>query len=123
MIERINWKCVMVCGVLLFALWSVAAQARDPDGRYANSPNAAWFKSQHNSEGQWCCDQSDGHFYDGNYSFNPDGSVTVEMDGKPHKIEKSKVLTGPNPTGRAVWWFVTTEWGHRDYCFAPGTLS
>lgn len=123
MIERINWKCVMVCGVFLFALYSVACQARDATGRYANSPYAEWFKNQHNSQGQWCCDESDGHEYDGNYSFNADGSVTVELDGKPHVLPKHMVLTGANPTGKAIWWFSETGWGHTDYCFAPGTLS
>ena len=123
MIERINWKCVMVCGVVLFALWSVACQARDPDGRYVGSAHEQWFKSQHNSEGLWCCDKSDGHVYDGNYIFNADGSVTVELDGKPHVLPKHMVLTGPNPTGKAIWWFLETAGGHIDYCFAPGTLS
>jgi hypothetical protein len=33
------------------------------------------------------------------------------------------VLKGPNPTGHAVWWYLEVGSQHRDYCFAPGTLS
>lgn len=121
-----RWPAVIIAsavaiGALLFIL--APALARDPDGRYATSSHAEWFKSQHNSEGQWCCDESDGHRYDGAYGFNEDGSVTVSLDGKPHVLPKHMVLTGPNPTGHAVWWFSDAGGVHRDYCFAPGTLS
>lgn len=85
---------------MLFIL--APAFGRDPDGRYAGSKNEAWFKDQHNAKGECCCDKSDGHECDGAYQFNPDGSATVELDGKPHVIPKHMVLTGPNPTGHAV---------------------
>ena len=96
-------KRVAIWGVAMVAFYAVAAQARDAAGRYAGSPYAEWFRSQHNSEGQWCCDKSDGHEYDGDYSFNADGSVTVDLAGKPHVIPKHMILTGANPTGHAVW--------------------
>lgn len=120
---RSVWLASAVCvACMLFIL--APALARDADGRYAGSPYAEWFKSQHNSEGQWCCDKSDGHEYDGYYQFDKDGGVTVELNGKAHKLPKHMILTGPNPTGHAVWWFLDTEaYGHIDYCFAPGTLS
>lgn len=115
-------KLVAICGAVLAAIG--AAQARDATGRYASSPYAEWFKSQHNAHGDWCCDSADGHEYDGDYQFNADGSVTVELDGKPHVLPKHMILTGANPTGHAVWWYLdTTMMGHVDYCFAPGTLS
>ena len=105
--------------ILVLLLFCTLAQARDPDGRYANSPFHRWYESQHNANGQWCCDQSDAHPYYGDYAVNADGSVTAEGQ----KIEKGKVLTGPNPTGHAVWWFVDVGGGRHTYCFAPGTLS
>lgn len=124
MIERINWKCVMVCGVVLFALYSVACQARDATGRYAGSANEAWFKSQHNETGQWCCDESDGHPFYGDYKINDDGSVTIHDEGKRYDLPSKMVLKGANPTGAAVWWFTQNYHGERtSYCFAPGTLS
>jgi hypothetical protein len=118
-------KAVIACGALVGAfLFSLSlALARDPEGKYAGSANHEWFRSQHNSDGQWCCDESDGHLYDGGYTINEDGSVTVDLKGKPHTIPKNKVLTGSNPTGSAVWWFLETVDGHYDYCFAPGSLT
>lgn len=102
--------------VLVWALWFNFARARDMDGRYVNSPNREWFQSQHNSVGQWCCDEADGHLYYGDYKLNEDGSV--EAEGQ--RIEPFKVLKGPNPTGGAVWWYVDGVYGRTTYCFAPG---
>lgn len=119
---RLAWIAAAVCvAALLFIL--APALARDTDGRYANSKNAEWFKSQHNSEGQWCCDESDGHPFFGDYKINDDGSVTIRHEGQTHKLPSYMVLKGGNPTGHAVWWFADAGGEHRDYCFAPGTLS
>jgi len=124
MIDRINWKCVMICGVALCALYTVMAQARDLDGRYAHSPHAEWFKSQHNSQGQWCCDEADGHRFYGEYAINKDGSVTAYDEGKKFDLPSYMILAGANPTGTAVWWFTTDHDGERrSYCFAPGSLT
>jgi hypothetical protein len=123
MIDRINWKCVMVCGVLFCALYTVMAQARDAEGRYADSPHSEWFKSQHNSEGQWCCTDADGHQFYGEYVINVDGSVTAFDGQQKYEIESYKVLTGRNPTGSPVWWFVDTASGRTTYCFSPGSLT
>ena len=109
-------------GALLFIL--APALARDPDGLHAGSPHAQWFKNQHNSEGQWCCDESDGHPFFGEYKLNEDGSVSIADEGKTYKLPAYMVLKGGNPTGAAVWWFTTNYHGERtSYCFAPGTLS
>jgi hypothetical protein len=115
-------------GALAVVLWLVCstspALARDPSGRYADAPHAEWFRSQHNAKGDWCCDKSDGHAYYGEYTMNDDGSVTVELVGKRHTLPAYMVLTGANPTGHAVWWYVdTNQMGHVDYCFAPGALG
>lgn len=83
----------------------------------------AWFKQQHNSRGEWCCDESDGHPFYGDYSINANGSVTVELGGAPHVIAPDLVLRGTNPTGHAVWWYRDVSGVHRDYCFAPGPLG
>src|SRR6185503_487820 len=64
----------------------------------------AWYGKQHNSRGEWCCNESDGHPFYGDYSINEDGSVSVEFDGAPHLIAAELVLKGKNPTGHAVWW-------------------
>ena len=83
----------------------------------------AWFKQQHNSRGEWCCNEADGHPFFGDYSINEDGSVTLHIEGNARTLPAYMVLKGPNPTGHAVWWYLDVGGSHRDYCFAPGTLS
>lgn len=93
------------------------------DPRYASADPAvaSWYSSQHNASGEFCCDKSDGHdFYDA-YVIDNDGSVEFDADGQHFHLAKDKVLTGPNPTGHAVWWFVANVDGSiRSYCFAIG---
>lgn len=108
----------MLKRILILLLMASPAMARD-DGRYANSPHTEWYRSQHNSQGQWCCNEADGHPYDGDYKVNADGSVTVQG----FTIEAHKVLNGSNPTGHAVWWYLDGPNGRTSFCFAPGTLS
>jgi len=117
------WRGVVVFGVALAVLYSLAAQARDPDGRYAGAPYAKWFKSQTNEQGQWCCDEADGHYYDGAYTLNQDGSVIIGTGKDAAKLPSYMVLKHPNPTGRAVWWYLDGYGGRMSFCFAPGTLS
>lgn len=88
------------------------------DGRYANSPNKLWYETQHDQNGAWCCNTSDGEGYQGDYTINQDGSVTLSLKTGPRTIAPYKVINVPNPTGNAVWWHV----GATDYCFALGSL-
>jgi hypothetical protein len=63
-----------------------------------------------------------GDFY-GDYAVDANGNVMFDADGKHYMIPKDKVLTGPKPTGRAVWWWadsVYPEDGKITYCFALG---
>ena len=83
----------------------------------------AWYKSQHNANGQLCCDQADGHPYFGKYRLTANGSVELQWNGQPYILPSYMVLKGPNPTGHAVWWYTDGIGGHIDYCFAPGSLS
>lgn len=114
---------IMIGAVVLVVLLGMALAHARYSGAVSDPAIASWYKDQHNSEGQWCCDDSDGHPYFGEWKPNEDGGVTVELNGKPHVLPKHMVLTGPNPTGHAVWWFTDAGGVHRDYCFAPGTLS
>jgi hypothetical protein len=114
-------KSYLSFAVLFFVLSGVA-NARDPGGKYANADAAIhqWFTEQHNSVGQWCCNDADGHEYDDDYSFDKDGNVHVLIDGEAVVVDAYKVLTGPNPTGHAVIWYLKGTAGPSVYCFAPG---
>jgi len=108
---------------LSFALALPGAHGKNLDGRYDNAPNREWYESQHNAKGQWCCNESDGHPYFGDYSLSEDGSVVLDYEGQHYVIPDQLVLKGTNPTGHAVWWFLEGPTGRTTYCFAPGTLS
>jgi hypothetical protein len=132
-------------------LLGTAALAQDPTGQYANSPNAAWFGRQHSSFGGYCCDVADGHMLtDADYTFDPDGGVTLTMkdggkiiiapafvhgswDGMAQVQHGTDAPTfqqtaapDPNPTGYPVIWY-TGQLNAGDtaniYCFSPGALT
>lgn len=112
-----------IAGLLLAALLSPhPAAARDYRGP-AHPKVRQWYRQQHNALGQWCCDESDGHRYDGDYRINEDGSVTLFLATGPRTLPEYMVLKGPNLAGHPVWWFLDTGATHTDYCFAPGTLT
>lgn len=117
-------RCLRIIFILMICLHIVPVNAR-PSAEYDSySPEVkAWFKQQHNEQGQWCCDESDGHPFYGDYKFNDDGSVTISSEGQKFEIPSYMVLKKPNPTGHAVWWYINVGGQHRDYCFAPGVLN
>ncbi len=117
--------CAGLFGILFGVLSAPPVMARwKPEYGKADPKIQAWYKSQHNAQGQWCCDESDGHPFFGTYTINKDGSVTLDLaGGKKHTMPAYMVITGPNPTGHAVWWYLETSGNHTDFCFAPGTLT
>lgn len=111
-------------GVLFGVIGAAPVMARwKPEYAKVDPKIQAWYKSQHNAQGQWCCDESDGHRYDGSYTMNQDGSVTLHLASGPRTLPAYMVLSGPNPTGHAVYWYLDTGDTRTDFCFAPGTLT
>lgn len=125
--SAIDWLLLIIAAVMLIGMGGVVLVATSVvqpahaawSGTVSDPAIAAWFKNQHNEKGEWCCDESDGHPFFGDYKINEDGSVTLEGRTLPPYM----VLKGANPTGHAVWWFTDAGGEHRDYCFAPGMLS
>ncbi|HZS63451.1 MAG TPA: hypothetical protein VFA53_02980 [Xanthobacteraceae bacterium] len=110
--------------LIILMFLAVPAHARWKAEYGSSTPELqAWYREQHNARGEWCCDKSDGHAFFGDYKLNEDGSVSFEFQGRMHTIPTDMVLHGPNPTGHAVWWYVDSDEGRQDYCFAPGTLT
>src|SRR4051794_17815289 len=108
---------------VLFLVWlTVPAEAMDPTGKYANSPQSAWFSRQFNSEHGFCCTMADAHLYNGAYDLEADVSVTIPLpDGSNLSVKREKLLplnpNDPNPPGKAVWWCTPTP-ASGTYCFA-----
>jgi hypothetical protein len=109
--------------LIILLLLPIVVHAKNSDGRYDNAPFKDWYESQRNSTGQWCCNESDGHPYFGDYKIREDGGVILNLSRELYYIPEAKVLKGANPTGHAVWWYSEGTAGRDTYCFAPGTLS
>jgi hypothetical protein len=114
-----SWlRLIMSVTLSLLSSGEIQARERYP-GQYANvQPDLRkWYEDQHNGEGLQCCAESDAHDFYGDYTLYEDGSVEFEADGVRQHIPAYQVLTGPNPTGHAVWW--RNDSGG-SYCFALG---
>ena len=85
-----------------------------------------------------CCDEGDAFFSD-DYSFNPDGTVTVTITqassvsakwgahliGKKFTVDPAKIRNVANPLGRGVIFINPVkidEQTHTVFCFIPGPL-
>lgn len=107
----------------VFCALSVAAFARNDDGRFDASPHRQWFESLSTPEIYSCCGVADAYFTD-EWHVNRDGSahVVVEIEGKKYTFEvpASRVLmdkASTNPVGRGVA-FVPED-KRTVFCFVP----
>jgi len=53
-------RIILLSGMVFSFLTTSSAMARDPTGKYANSPLASWFEAIHNKIGAYCCKDADG---------------------------------------------------------------
>jgi hypothetical protein len=113
----------LLAGALCFVLALAGAYGKNLDGRYDNVSNKEWYERQVNNKGEWCCHEADGHPYYGDYKVIEDGKVVFDFQGQHAEIPKDRILTGPNPTGHAVWWYTEGASGRYDWCFATGSLG
>ena len=124
---------------LAAALPAGGAGATNGNGQYDDSAYAAWFAGQFNKDGGACCNLADGERYDGAYTMNPDGTVTLDtaryaivieafkvLDGSQRTMPDGTIRGGPNPTGHAIVWASSeqlTQDASNIYCFSPGPLE
>lgn len=97
-----------------------------PAGAHYAGPEtdlSAWYAAQHNGHGQFCCDKSDGHQFDGDYKLDPNGDVEFDAEGQHYHLPEYMVLKGTNPTGHAVWWHLGDPKAEyvTSFCFATGS--
>jgi hypothetical protein len=113
-------------GFGLVALVSIAmadmAQARDPDGRYANSPLKQWFDGLRSGKGP-CCSDADGTAVSDVDWESKDGHYRVRLDGEWIDVPDEAVITEPNRAGRAMVWPIRSYMGITIRCFMPGSMT
>jgi hypothetical protein len=94
-----------------------AAGAHDPSHQHTH-----WFQMQRNQAGYVCCDGSDAHYLGPDEWTRVKGNYRVRIKDIWFDVEDTQILRpdgGPNPTGQAILWYQTTEFGFSIRCFTP----
>jgi hypothetical protein len=98
------------------------AHARDPDGRYTNSPLHGWFEQLASKKGQ-CCSDADGMSLSDVDWVSQDGHYRVQIRGEWVDVPDDAVITEPNRAGRTMVWPTWLDGHPQVRCFMPGTMS
>jgi hypothetical protein len=108
--------------MLLVVAAASFAHARDPDGRYANSPLKQWFDSLKSGKGP-CCSDADGYALSDVDWESKDGHYRVRIDGDWYDVPDDAVITEPNRVGRTMVWPMRGYLGLQIRCFMPGSMT
>ncbi|MBR1125118.1 hypothetical protein JQ628_26600 [Bradyrhizobium lablabi] len=113
-------------GLGLAVLLSVTSvqlvHARDPDGRYANSPLKQWFDSLKSGKGP-CCSDADGSAVSDVDWESKNGHYRVRIEGEWFDVPEDAVITEPNRVGRTMVWPIRGYGGMTIRCFMPGSMT
>jgi len=116
----------MLLRITLVAMLAAAAahpaQARDPDGRYANSPLKQWFDSLKSGKGP-CCSDADGTALSDVDWESSNGHYRVRIEGEWVEVPDDAVITEPNRVGRTMVWPIRGYGGLTIRCFMPGSMT
>lgn len=115
---------LVACGLISGAN---IAFARDPDGRYANSPLKGWFDSLRSGKGP-CCSDADGTALADVDWESKDGHYRVRIEGEWFNVPDDAVITEPNRAGRTMVWpmyerGVGMPLKVHIRCFLPGSMT
>ena len=112
--------------IALVAMLSVTtahlAQARDPDGRYANSPLKQWFDTLKSGKGP-CCSDADGAAVSDVDWESSNGHYRVRIENEWVEVPDDAVITEPNRIGRTMVWPIRGYGGLTIRCFMPGSMT
>lgn len=119
-----RWKKLLIVGgaVLISPLTFAPGEARDPDGRYANSPLKQWFDSLRSGKGP-CCSDADGSAVSDVDWESKSGHYRVRIDGEWYDVPDDAVITEPNRVGRTMVWPIRGYQGVTIRCFMPGSMT
>lgn len=119
-----RWKIPLAIGAMVLALPLSCGpgQARDPDGRYANSPLKQWFDSLKSGRGP-CCSDADGSAVSDVDWESKNGRYRVRIEGAWHEVPEDAVVTEPNRVGRTMVWPIKGYLGMTIRCFMPGSMT
>jgi hypothetical protein len=119
---RSNKALGLGLAVLLSIISAQLVHARDPDGRYANSPLKQWFDSLRSGKGP-CCSDADGSAVSDVDWESRDGHYRVRVEGEWVDVPEEAVITEPNRVGRTMVWPIRGYGGLTIRCFMPGSMT
>ena len=99
MVSWLRFSAVFVTILLILQ----SAYARDPDGRFANSPLKPWFEKLSSGKGP-CCSDADGSVVLDSDWESKDGHYRVRIRDKWWDVPAEAVITEPNRVGRTMVW-------------------
>lgn len=104
-----------------------ASDARDPDGRYAQSPLKEWFDNLKSKKGP-CCSDADGTAVKDADWESKGGKYRVFLENQWWDVPDEAVITEPNRAGRTMVWPIPYRDGDvlrkMDIrCFMPGSMT
>ena len=108
--------------LLLSIVPAHVVHARDPDGRYANSPLKQWFDSLRSGKGP-CCSDADGSAVSDVDWESKNGHFRVRIEGEWFDVPEDAVITEPNRVGRTMVWPIRGYGGMTIRCFMPGSMT
>jgi hypothetical protein len=111
------------CAMLMSALASSVAAARDR-GQFANAnPELkAWFDSLKSGKGP-CCSDADGTAVSDADWKSGGGHYLVRIEGEWVEVPDDAVITEPNRVGRTMVWPIRGYLGLTIRCFMPGSMT
>jgi len=87
------------------AIWLAvqSVHARDPDGRFADSPLKPWFDKLSSGKGPCCSDADGSVVMDADWE-GKDGHYRVRIESRWWDVPDEAVVTEPNKFGRTMVW-------------------
>ncbi|MEH2560388.1 hypothetical protein [Bradyrhizobium sp. AZCC 2289] len=120
--RRMRMPLSIALAAMLTAAAAYPAHARDPDGRYANSPLKQWFDSLKSGKGP-CCSDADGTAVSDVDWESSNGHYRVRIEGEWVEVPDDAVITEPNRVGRTMVWPIRGYGGLTIRCFMPGSMT
>jgi hypothetical protein len=119
--RRLTGPIVATAALCTTMFIASGVSARDPDGRYANSPLKQWFDQLASGKGL-CCSFADGFSaQDVDWGGTQDGRYRVRLQGEWVIVPDAAVVIEPNRFGPAVVWpYLDASGATQIRCFLPG---
>ena len=120
MMRKFIGSTVAMVALCMTVFFAGGVSARDPDGRYANSPLKQWFDQLASGKGL-CCSFADGVSVQDVDWDTQDGSYRVRLQGEWVVVPDVAVVSEPNRFGPAVVWpYLDANGTMQIRCFLPG---